>query len=347
MHIPDGYLGPVTYISLFLIMIPVWFLASRNVNKNLSTKRIPFLAFAIAFAFLIQMFNIPAPGGTTGHAVGGVIVAIIAGPSAAIIGVSSVLVIQALLFGDGGITALGANSFNMAFIMPVAGYYIYRLLSVKADPKSARNWVAAAIAGYIAINLVAIAVAIQLGIQPILHSSPEGQPYYSPYPLSVTIPIMAFEHLAIFGFIEAAATGLVVTYLAKIDPNIISTSIQNATIPQQSSPMASKSVSRKLIIFLLAVAILTPLGLLATGTPFGEGGPESILDELSYIPEGLQDLSGIWSTPFSDYSIPGFEIGLLGSFGYIVSAIAGVILSGGIIYLARLNRQQNRAPKSE
>ncbi len=346
MHIPDGYLGPVTYIALFAAMIPIWFIASRKVNQTLDSKRIPFLAFGIAFSFLIQMFNVPAPGATTGHAVGGVIMAIAAGPYAAIIGVSAVLVIQALLFGDGGITAIGANCFNMAFILPVSGYFIYKFLSFKANISSPRNWVAAAIAGYVALNIAAMAVAIELGIQPILHTSETGQPLYSPYSLDVTVPVMAIEHLAIFGFIEAAATGLVVSYFTRVDPTILTSQFR----PPMANPIAASSNSarswRKLWIALLAIVIITPIGLLATGTPFGEGGSEDLLAELSYIPEGFSELAETWSAPLPDYTIMGWEEGTLGSLAYVVSAIIGVILTAGIIYFAKIGLREKRLAKT-
>src|SRR5512137_1254541 len=127
MHIPDGYLGPATCAASFAAMAPVWALASHNVKKSLQARQVPLLGVAAAFCFVIMMFNIPIPGGTTGHAVGGVLAAILLGPWAACIAVSVTLVLQALLFGDGGITALGANCCTMAFVMPFTGYAVYRL----------------------------------------------------------------------------------------------------------------------------------------------------------------------------------------------------------------------------
>jgi len=118
MHIPDGYISPQTYGLFYLIMIPLWMRASNVLKKTLRAKHASYLALCAAFSFVIMMFNIPIPGGSTGHAVGGAVVAIILGPWAALMAVSTALIIQALLFGDGGITAIAANCFNMAFIMP-------------------------------------------------------------------------------------------------------------------------------------------------------------------------------------------------------------------------------------
>src|SRR4030067_1429746 len=118
MHIPDGYLGPQTYVPLYGVSIIFWSIAQKKLKKQLSLKHVPYLGMAAAFSFLIMMFNIPVPGGTTGHAVGAGIIAILLGPWAAVIAVSVVLIIQAVAFGDGGITAIGAHCFKMAGATP-------------------------------------------------------------------------------------------------------------------------------------------------------------------------------------------------------------------------------------
>jgi cobalt/nickel transport system permease protein len=116
MHIPDGYLGPATYGTMFGVTLPFWAFASWKLNKTLKARQAPYLALGAAFSFVIMMFNIPVLGGTTGHATGTTLIAILLGPWAAIISVSVALIIQSLLFGDGGITAIGANWFNMAVV---------------------------------------------------------------------------------------------------------------------------------------------------------------------------------------------------------------------------------------
>ena len=129
MHIPDGYLGPPTYIAAYAACAPLWAVASRKLKATLDARRVPLLAIAAAFSFLVMMFNIPLPGGSTGHAVGAVLIAIAVGPWGALLSVSIAVVIQALLFGDGGITAIGANCFNMGFVMSFTGYYAFRFLA--------------------------------------------------------------------------------------------------------------------------------------------------------------------------------------------------------------------------
>ncbi|MCX5699197.1 MAG: cobalt transporter CbiM [Candidatus Omnitrophica bacterium] len=215
MHIPDGYLGPVTCGFFYVVMLPIWTIASKIVKKTLKVKQLPMLAIGAAFSFVIMMFNIPIPAGTTGHAVGGVLVAILFGPWAACIAITVALVIQALLFGDGGITAIGANCFNMAFVLPFAGYYIYKAVSYKAPVNSPRRIFAAGLAGYIGINLAAFLAGVEFGLQPLLHHTASGQALYCPYGLNVALPVMLGEHLLIFGWVEAIVTALAIKYLQK------------------------------------------------------------------------------------------------------------------------------------
>jgi len=221
MHIPDGYLGPTTCGAFYAVMLPVWALASRMVRKTLKAKQVPMMAIGAAFSFLIMMFNVPIPGGTTGHAVGGVLVAILLGPWAATIAITVALVIQALLFGDGGITAIGANCFNMAFVLPFAGYAVYKLISYNAPANSNRRVIAAFIAGYVGINVAALFAGVEFGLQPLLHHTADGQSLYCPYGLGVAVPTMLVEHLVIFGWVEAIVTGLVVKYIQKQSPELI------------------------------------------------------------------------------------------------------------------------------
>ena len=221
MHIPDGYLGPATCGFFYAVMIPVWAIASKIVKKTLKAKQVPILAIGAAFSFVIMMFNVPIPGGSTGHAVGGVLVAILLGPWAACVAITVALVIQALLFGDGGITSIGANCFNMAFILPFVGYYIFRLISVGSRLQSRRRVVAAGIAAYAGINIAALCAGIEFGLQPLFSHTANGQALYCPYGLNVAVPVMLGEHMLIFGWVEVIVTALVVKYLQKQEASLL------------------------------------------------------------------------------------------------------------------------------
>ncbi len=224
MHIPDGYLGPMTCGAFYVVMLPIWAAASRIVKRTLRAKQVPLLAIGAAFSFVVMMFNVPIPGGTTGHAVGAVLTAILLGPWPACIAVTVALVIQALLFGDGGITAIGANCFNMAFVEVFVGYYLYKFISGAALITSGRRVIAAGVAGYAALNIAALSAAAMFGIQPLLHRTASGQSLYCPYGLNVTIPAMLGEHILIFGWVEAIVTATVIKYLQKQDPSLLEVS---------------------------------------------------------------------------------------------------------------------------
>lgn len=214
MHIPDGYLSPQTYIPLYAASGCVLAIAFRKVRNEVSTKQVPYLAMAAAFTFLIQMFNIPVPGGTTGHAVGAGIVALLLGPWTAVVAVSMALIVQALVFGDGGITAIGANCFNMAIVMPFVSYWTFKIVKGKRSGKKTVH-IASFLAGYLGLGIAALFTAVEFGIQPMIAHSIDGRPLYAPYPLSVAVPAMALEHFLFFGIAEGLVTAFLFSYVLK------------------------------------------------------------------------------------------------------------------------------------
>ena len=211
MHIPDGYLGPQTYLAMYGAITPVWLIAGRKLKQTLKKAEIPRLALGAAFAFTIMLFSLPVPGGTTAHPIGGALIAILLGPWAAVISISTALAIQAFVFGDGGVTALGANCFTAAFLGPMAGYWVWRVLS-GPTPSPRRERLGAGAAAFIAVNITAQATALLVGLQPIIARGADGRPLYFPYGLSVTMPAMALPHIVI-GLVEAVVTVGVLAYL--------------------------------------------------------------------------------------------------------------------------------------
>ncbi len=222
MHIPDGYLSPQTCGVMYAASAPFWYMAARKLKKTLTSKTVPLLSIFSAFSFVIMMFNAPVPGGTTAHAIGGTLIAVLLGPWAAVMGVSAALFIQAIFFGDGGILAFGANAFNMAIVLPFVGYGVYYLIAGKADKESPRYWIGASIGAYVGINAAALCAAIEFGIQPLLFHTANGTPLYCPYGLSQAIPAMMLAHLLVAGVVEAVVTGGVLVFLKKSMPALLS-----------------------------------------------------------------------------------------------------------------------------
>ena len=235
MHIPDGYLSPATCAALYAGAAPFWYVSLQRMKRAFNTQMVPLLSVFAAFSFIIMMFNLPLPGGTTGHAVGVGIATIVLGPWASILAISIALIIQAVFFGDGGITTIGANCFNMAIIGSLATYGIYRIMSGRAPITSARRVMAAGVAGYVAINLAALAAAVEFGIQPLLYHDASGAPLYAPYPLHIAIPAMMIGHLTIAGLAEMVVSAGVVAYLQRSEPSLL----------RRTAPGAAEKAARR------------------------------------------------------------------------------------------------------
>jgi cobalt/nickel transport system permease protein len=367
MHIPDGYLSPATCTALYASSAPFWYVALQRVKKTLHTRLVPLLSLFAAFSFVIMMFNLPLPGGTTGHAVGIGLAAVVLGPWAAMLAVSVAIVIQALFFGDGGITAIGANCFNMAIVGALVSYAVYRLLAGRSAILSFRRVAAAGLAGYVAINVSALLAAIEFGIQPLLYRDAAGAPLYCPYPLSVAIPAMMLGHLTIAGLAELVVSAGVVAFIQKSDPSLLkSTAGRGALLaepveragsdsprPGSAGGLAAGSPDptvpagrslRPLWAGLCLLMILTPLGILAAGSAWGEwmasdfSNPavrqqiaQSSFQQPAPLrpPEGLERLSSLWTAPLVRYAPPYVTSP---AFGYLLSAMFGA----GLVMLASL-----------
>lgn len=323
-------------------------------KRAFHTQMVPLLSVFAAFSFIIMMFNLPLPGGTTGHAVGVGIATIVLGPWASILGISIALIIQAVFFGDGGITAIGANCFNMAIIGSLVAYAVYRAISGRAAITSARRVVAAGIAGYVAINLSALAAAIEFGIQPMLYHDASGAPLYAPYPLHIAIPAMMIGHLTIAGLAEMVISAGVVAYLQKSEPSLLKATAPGAVMGSvESEPGSVWRVTRPLWFALAALLVLTPLGILAVGSAWGEWAPEDFSNSAARheiasasgnqappleAPRGLRTLSSFWTAPMPRYAPPFLKSQ---AFGYLLSAMAGtglillVILGAGWVVQTR------------
>ena len=128
MHIPDGFLDTKTWIGMGCISTVFIGVAVRQANKKISEKHIPLLGVMAAFVFAAQMFNFPVGGGTSGHFMGTTLIAILLGPWASVLIMTTVLTVQCLIFQDGGLTALGANIFNMGVVGGFFGYYINTII---------------------------------------------------------------------------------------------------------------------------------------------------------------------------------------------------------------------------
>lgn len=208
MHIPDGLMAPAVAAFGWLIALIVLAFTFKVLNKKMDDRQITLMSVLAAGIFVAQMLNFPIGGGTTGHLVGAALATIILGPFAGILIITVILLIQALVFGDGGLTALGLNILNMAIIGSLVSWYVYRAL------RKGNREIAIFTAAFSSVFIAALVAAAQLAVS---HSISNGA-----YGIAGTIafPAMTIFHLFI-GIGEAIITTGVVLYVSRVSPGML------------------------------------------------------------------------------------------------------------------------------
>ena len=209
MHIPDGFLSPQTFLPLYAVAGAAWALGLRRVRRRLSEETIPLLAVVTALAFVLNMIALPLPGGTTVHATGIGLLAILFGPWTAFLCLSLVFLMQALLFGNGGVTALPLAALAMGLAGSVTAAGLYRLLRPRSET------VALFLGAAAAVLVAAALVAVVLGIQPLIAQRADGTPLFFPFGLAITLPAVLLPHLAVAAG-EGVLTVLLYRFLTRL-----------------------------------------------------------------------------------------------------------------------------------
>jgi len=205
MHIPDGFLSPPVFISGWAVALGVLSYALKKTRKILKDKLVPLMGVMAAFIFAAQMLNFPVLGGTSGHFLGGALASVTLGPYVGAIVLSLVLIVQCLIFQDGGLTTLGANIFNMAIVGTILSYYLYVLLR-KIFPKT-NMLIAVSISSWFSVVLAATFCALELSLSGTLQ-------------FGVVLPAMVFVHIFI-GIGEAIITTFILSFILKVRPDLI------------------------------------------------------------------------------------------------------------------------------
>lgn len=211
MHIPDGLLDAKTWIGAAVVAAAGVTLVTRRVQRDLDPREVPRIAVMTAFIFAAQMINFPIIGGTSGHMIGGGLAAMAFGPAVGTVIMTAVVTIQALLFQDGGITALGANVLNMALVTTFSASLCHRLLSRLPGLPWA---VSVFLAGLVSVLAASALGAIQLATSGVI-------------PVSMGLPAMLFWHLFI-GAGEGAITVAVLSYLRAGNPQLLKEATRHA-----------------------------------------------------------------------------------------------------------------------
>ena len=209
MHIPDGFLSPQTYLPAYAVCAGLWWVGIGRLRAALNEETLPYVAILTALSFVLMMVAIPLPGGTTVHAAGIALLAVSFGVWMAFLAVSLVLAMQALLFGDGGVTALSVNALAMGFLGSLSAWAAWLLL------RPLNEMAALVLAGWVSVALPALLVALVLGIQPAIAQDAAGRPLFFPFGLAVTLPAVLIPH-ALVGVGEGVLTWLGYRYLTRM-----------------------------------------------------------------------------------------------------------------------------------
>lgn len=199
MHIPDGFIAPQVYLPLYAVAVAAWAYGGRRAGKTLDEANLPWLASLTAAAFALSFIALPLPGGTSAHVTGVALLAVLFGPWQAFMAASLVFAIQAFIFGDGGVTTLPLNALAMGFAGAFAAHGVSRLTSGRLREAGIF------FAGWLALFIPSLIIALVLGIQPMIAHDADGMPLYFPFGLSITLPALLVPH-ALLGLGEGALT---------------------------------------------------------------------------------------------------------------------------------------------
>ena len=290
MHIPDGFLDAKTTAVTFGLSAAGLGWATRTARRTLPPRRIPLIGVTAAFGFAAQMINCPVAGGTSGHLIGGVLAAALLGPSGAVLVIASVLIVQCLLFMDGGLLALGANIFNMGIVGSAGAYGIYALVR-RCIPGQRGLFTAAAFAAWLSVALAATCCAAQLALS-------------GTAPWKTVFPAMASMHMLI-GIGEALITTLVLAAIASARPELL----QRGIPPDTVRPRAD----------LLVYGLLIAIGLAVLVAPFASPWPDGLSRVASRLGFAHHATPAILPAPMRDYAVPGISTPVM------ATAVAGCV----------------------
>ena len=299
MHIPDGFLDAKTAIATGVFSATGLGAALRRAGRHMESRKVPLIGLAAAFIFVAQMINFPVASGTSGHILGSTLAAVLLGPSAAIIVMSSVLIVQALIFADGGILALGANIFNMAIIAPLFGYGIYTVLRILFRGEQGRL-VAVGFASWAATVIAAVFCAGELA-------------WSGTASWGAAFPAMAGVHM-LTGLGEATITMLVIAAISRTRPELL-----------EDHGQASTNEGMSTSIVYIALVIIGLLLLIAPHASQLPDGLEKVASSLGFEHKALETPS---ASPFRDYHLPGTQSAATSTI------VAGTIGAGAVLVLA-------------
>ena len=300
MHVPDGFLDAPTALATGGLAAVGLGLALRRVRRAFPPRRVPLIGLAAAFVFAAQMLNFPVAGGTSGHLIGATLAAVLLGPSAAVLVMSSVIILQCFMFADGGLTALGANLFNMAVVAPAVGYAAYRVVRRLAGDGLRVRLLAAGFGAWCSTVAAAVTCAGQLALSGTVA-------------WRAAFPAMAGVHMLV-GLGEAVITTLIVAAVARARPELLAET--------------DRAVGGRGPGELVALGLPIALGLVVFVAPFASPWPDGlqrVAESLGFAPRAAAPLV---PAPLADYATPG----LSGAAATVVAGVVGALVAFGAAY---------------
>lgn len=310
MHIPDGFIDGKTAAATAALSAAGIGLALRQVRRELPARKVPLLGLAAAFLFAAQMVNFPVAGGTSGHLVGGVLVAALLGPGAAIIVVTTVLIVQCFLFADGGVLALGANVLNMGIIGGGGGYILYRLVCGRT-PGLRRRITSVAFAAWCSTVLASISCAGQLA-------------WSGTVPWAAALPAMAGVHMLI-GLGEGLISAMAFLAVQRARPELIADATAASAANGAVDPGRSRR-RRALVLY----GLLAALGVAIFVAPFACPWPDGLEAVAAKLGFGHKAVRMAVSAIAPDYQLPGVHWAVGAT---ALAGAAGTVVVFGLAWL--------------
>ena len=322
LHAPDGFFSLPVAIAGYLLAALFIGIAIRQTNKSLNERIVPMMGVMAAFIFAAQMLNFPVAGGTSGHLVGGALAAIVLGPWAAILVMTAVVGLQALLFQDGGLVVLGINLLNMSIVSVLAGYGAY-WVSRKLGTTFKHLLIGAFIAAWLSVVFSAATTALMLGMS-------------GTTPLALALPAMIGVHMLI-GIGEALITVFALSFIRAARPALLQVPAKGAVevVTARTVPSEGRMGVRWWVVGYIVAVAVTLLAPLASGSP---DGLERVAEDAGFI-ERAQD------APYAiiaDYVVPGIQNEGLATIlaGVIGVTIIYALVAGAMYGLYTLYRRR-------
>lgn len=308
MHIPDGFLSVAVSLLCWVLSLVAIAYALRRANQDLGERQVPVMGVLAACIFAGQMLNFTVAGGTSGHLMGAALATILLGPWAALLVMTAVVSVQALIFQDGGLLALGANILDMGVVGVAVSYFAYNTLRRLLGTKRSSILISGAVAAWLSIMIASLAVALQIALS---GTSPEN----------IAIPAMALIH-AIIGIGEGLITAGALAFIVAARPDLLNL-----------GGGGNKAVNGRLVglaglAIAVALAVLSPL---ASAHP---DGLEWVAEQNGFLARAQGPIYNI----IPDYVMPGIPNEALAT---IIAGVVGLLIVFGVaIAMAYSQRKQ-------